>query len=202
MAAEATSASDNEKTRGKIVIVGDGMVGKTRFLMTYAGQEYEDYKPTVFDAFEMTPFEAEQAKTLEIVDTGGQEEFENLRLLAYPKSDIVIICFSLVLKSSFNNVEMWVKETLVKEPKAKLILVGTKLDLREEKLQTEPKNVTTSREGKRKAKMLGKSEDGKPIKAKFYFECSALTKEGLDDIFVAAIEEIFYPTKPSPCAIL
>ncbi len=41
--------------------------------------------------------------SLELWDTPGQQDYKSLRSLAYPKTDVFLICFSLVDKNSFKN---------------------------------------------------------------------------------------------------
>ena len=38
-------------------------------------------------------------------DTAGQEEYDRLRALCYPQTDVFLICFSVVDKASFVNVK-------------------------------------------------------------------------------------------------
>ena len=46
-----------------------------------------------------------------IWDTAGQEDYERLRPLAYPNTNVCFIAFSIVLRDSFENVEKsWIKE--------------------------------------------------------------------------------------------
>lgn len=48
---------------------------------------------------------------LELVDTAGQEDYDRLRPLSYNKADIFLVCFSVVVPSSYNNVkETWIPE--------------------------------------------------------------------------------------------
>jgi small GTP-binding protein len=70
---------------------------------------------------------------LTLCDTAGQEDFERLRLLSYNNVDIIIVCFSVVKPESFLNVkEIWLPEIEKHCPNAKLLLVGTKKDLKED----------------------------------------------------------------------
>ena len=48
---------------------------------------------------------------LELIDTAGQEDYDRLRPLSYNKADIFLVCYSVVVPSSFTNVkETWVPE--------------------------------------------------------------------------------------------
>lgn len=59
---------------------------------------------------------------------------DRLRPLSYPSTDIFVICFSLVTPVSFNNVKSkWAQEVTHHCPDAKILLVGTKCDLKDDK---------------------------------------------------------------------
>ena len=48
---------------------------------------------------------------LRINDTAGQEVYENVRCMAYPETDVVIIAFNIMARSSFENItETWIKD--------------------------------------------------------------------------------------------
>jgi Ras family protein U len=60
-----------------------------------------------------------------------QDDFDSLRPLCYPSTDIFVLCFSVVSPTSFHNVlEKWVPEIRQHCPRAPLVLVGTQSDLR------------------------------------------------------------------------
>lgn len=42
--------------------------------------------------------------TLGLFDTAGQEDYDRLRPLSYPQTDVFLICFSVVAPASFENV--------------------------------------------------------------------------------------------------
>ena len=66
----------------------------------------------------------------------GQEEYDRLRPLSYTQADIFLVCFSVVVPSSFENVrEKWVPEIVHYCPGTPYLIVGTQTDLRED-LQT------------------------------------------------------------------
>ncbi|KAA8499641.1 Rho-related GTP-binding protein RhoQ [Porphyridium purpureum] len=179
----------------KIVEVGDGSVGKTCLLYRYATDDFPtSYVPTVFDDYRVT-IEVDGVKTrVQIVDTAGQEDYESLRVLSYPDASVVIIAFSLVNPVSFANVEKrWIKEVREKAPDAKVMLVGTKLDLRkdpEELAKMAKRNLMpiSTKEGEECARRIG---------AIAYHECSARGEVpvGLKDLFDDAIRSNMYTGK-------
>ena len=121
----------------KVVVVGDGAVGKTCMIMCYAQNEFpESYVPTVFDVHKGNmEFDGGREVTLHIWDTAGQEDLDRLRRLplAYPNANCFLVCFSLVDRESLNNAcTEWRNELLTLGPSnCPRILVGLKSDLRE-----------------------------------------------------------------------
>ena len=178
----------------KCVVVGDGAVEKTCLLMSYANNTFpSQYVPTVFDNYSVTVNVGEEIYTLGLFDTAGQEEYERIRPLTFPQTDVFIVCFSIVRPSSFENIkEKWVPEITQHGPKgAPFILVGTQMDLRED--SDILFKLTKSKE-KPVAKEMG-DRLAKQIHAAKYMECSALTQVGLKDIFDEAILLALEPPK-------
>jgi small GTP-binding protein len=117
----------------KIVTVGDGTVGKTCLLITYTTNKFPDtYVPTIFDEYAAEVTVSNSLKiNLNLWDTAGQEEYDRLRILSYPQTSVFLLCFSIVQPESFKNIRAkWYPEISYNCPTAKIILVGTKLDLK------------------------------------------------------------------------
>jgi len=167
----------------KCVVVGDGAVGKTSLLISYTENRFPvDYVPTVFDNF-TTGVEVDgKLINFALWDTAGQEEYSRLRALSYPETDVFLLCFSVVSPASFDNIKTkWYPEINHHCPGAKCILVGTKIDLREDKATVESmknEKLPSFDMGKRLALEIG---------AECYLECSALTQNGLKKVFEEAI---------------
>ncbi|ELP90288.1 Rho GTPase, putative [Entamoeba invadens IP1] len=169
----------------KVVCVGDGNVGKTCMLMVYTSNEFPtEYVPTVFDNFVANIVVDKKKINLGLWDTAGQEEYTSLRPLSYPQTDIFVLCFSVIYKSSYTNVrDKWCKEVIHHCPTAKYMVVGTKSDLREDQ-----KTLAELESAGEKPYTYEEGEDlAKDINALCYMECSALKNTGLDDIFQQAV---------------
>ncbi|CDH09241.1 related to GTP-binding protein RHO1 [Zygosaccharomyces bailii ISA1307] len=95
------------------------------------GQFPEVYVPTVFENY-VADVEVDGRRVeLALWDTAGQEDYDRLRPLSYPDSNVVLICFSIDLPDSLENVqEKWIAEVLHFCQGVPIILVGCKVDLR------------------------------------------------------------------------
>ena len=63
--------------------------------------------------------------SLGLWDTAGQEDYDRLRPLSYPQTDVFLICFSVVSPSSFENVtSKWCPEIKHHCADAPILLIG------------------------------------------------------------------------------
>ncbi|MBN3320794.1 CDC42 protein, partial [Atractosteus spatula] len=177
----------------KCVVVGDGAVGKTCLLISYTTNKFpSEYVPTVFDNYAVTVMIGGEPYTLGLFDTADflvflkqglalwkrsvhsngdlasfgfcQEDYDRLRPLSYPQTDVFLVCFSVVSPSSFENVK-------------------EKIDLRDD-----PSTIEKLAKNKQKPITPETAEKlARDLKAVKYVECSALTQRGLKNVFDEAI---------------
>jgi len=175
----------------KCVVVGDGTVGKTCMLISYTTDSFPgEYVPTVFDNYSAPMVCDGVPVSLGLWDTAGQEDYDRLRPLSYPQTDVFLICFSVVSPSSFENVtSKWCPEIKHHCPDAPILLIGTKIDLREDKeaLQALADNGNSPLKREQGQKLANK------IRAVKYLECSALTQRGLKQVFDEAVRAVLRP---------
>ena len=110
----------------KLVIVGDGACGKTCLLMVFRNDEFPpDYVPTVFENYVKELTVDDRNIELELYDTAGQEDYDRLRPLSYPGSDVILVCYSVDSPNSCDNVkERWAPEVEQFCPRVPVVLVG------------------------------------------------------------------------------
>jgi len=170
-------------TRLKLVVVGDGAVGKTSLLISYAtGKFPTEYVPTVFENYTAQMKFKGQPVLLSLWDTAGQEDYDRLRPLSYPGADIVLLCFSTINRASHLSIkEKWYPEVNHYIPNIPYVLVGTKIDCRAEKVP-DPNSgkfdPITKEMGQEMCSSIGASE---------YLEISSRTREGLETLFERAV---------------
>lgn len=177
----------------KIMVVGDGSVGKTCMLISYTTNSFPgEYVPTVFDNYTANAIVDSQPINLGLWDTAGSDEYNTLRPLSYPGTDVFIICFALSSPASYESVRnKWHKEVSHFNPKTPIILVGTKLDLRDnpDTIQSLKENnmapISTS-QGEKLAKEIGAAK---------FLECSAKTQTNLPTVFEEAVKAVFADQK-------
>ncbi|XP_045160594.2 rho-related protein racA-like isoform X2 [Mercenaria mercenaria] len=160
----------------KLCVVGDGGVGKSCLLISYNTNSFpSEYVPTVFDNYCADIMVDGKAISLAFWDTAGQEDYDRLRPLSYPQTDVFFVCYSVENRDSFENIsDKWVPEVRHFCPDIPLVLVACKIDLRG---TSSRKDMVSYDEGLALAKKLGMR----------FCETSALTQQGLKNCFDEAI---------------
>ncbi|XP_076442035.1 cdc42 homolog [Babylonia areolata] len=189
----APGGSGEEVTgeRVKVVVVGDGAVGKTSLLVSFTLDRFPtEHVPTVFANFAKKMMVCGDEVNLWLCDTAGQEEFDRLRVMSYTDTQIFLLCFSVTDPASLHNVaEKWLPEVQFHCPSAQCLLVATKEDLREneqeiQRLTKDGQKPVSTEQGQKLAQELGLDT---------YLECSALTQTGVEEVFEMAARVALSP---------
>jgi len=178
-------ATGGQSKQVKLVVVGDGAVGKTCLLLKYVDGRYEEaHIPTIFDNKAKRVTLDGQVITLTLWDTAGQEDYARLRPLSYPNTDVFLICFSMTSRVSLRNIQQkWIPElmqyhkshpTETGGKKPKFILVGNKQDLWSE--STADDKITEAEIHK-----FIKETESNDIQG--FKMCSAKTGDNVDNVF-------------------
>uniref|UniRef100_A0A803QA72 Uncharacterized protein n=1 Tax=Cannabis sativa TaxID=3483 RepID=A0A803QA72_CANSA len=175
----------------KCVIVGDEAVGKTSILMSFTTNTFHtDCVSTIFDIFSVTVVGNGNSINLSLWDTAGDEGYDKLRPLSYCGADVFILTFSLISKASYENVsKKWIQELKHYASGVPIILVGTKLDLRDNTqffIEHPDAVPITTAQGEELQKL---------IKAHAYIECSSKTQQNVMEVFDATIRVALQPPK-------
>ncbi|KAH9475478.1 GTP-binding protein Rho1 [Psilocybe cubensis] len=183
---ESSGPPRRPDAKRKLVVVGDGGCGKTCLLIVYAENRFpEAYIPTVFENYVTLVQHDHRLIEVALWDTAGQEEYDRLRPLSYPESDVILIVFSVDFPTSLANVlDKWYPEVSHFCPTTPMLLIGTKTDLRTDDttlrmLSAQGQVPVTAEQGMAVAKDIGA----------MYKECSAKTGRGVKEVFDAALRE-------------
>lgn len=154
----------------KIIVIGDGGVGKTSLLRKYVKKQFEHkYLPTVGVNISKQPLKKDNKDiNLMFWDIAGQPQFFLLHKVYYNGANAAILMFDLTQSHTFMNVKNWYNELVKYGLKdVPIILVGNKRDLKKERKIIQP--------------MAENMMDQLGIGV--YYETSALTGHNVDKVF-------------------
>ncbi|MFW9900915.1 MAG: GTP-binding protein [Candidatus Thorarchaeota archaeon] len=122
----------------KVVVVGDGGVGKTSMVLRYCENTFkENYIMTIGSNFSTKQVDLEEYPNflikLQLWDLAGQKHFSFVRPPFYRGATAIVYVFDLTRRSSFQNLLNWKTEVekVIGDGKPS-ILVGNKIDLAEQ----------------------------------------------------------------------
>jgi len=150
----------------KVVIDGDGNVGKTSLIRKFTKGKFETSRVATIGVDFQTHTEQlpEGPVRLSIWDMAGQERFQFLRVDFYRGSRVAALVYDVSDVKSLNNLVSWHIEICKVVPEAKFMIVGNKVDL---------ERVEGSEAARDFAKLIESP----------YLETSALTGQGVADMF-------------------
>lgn len=129
----------------KLVLVGDGGVGKTTFVKRHLTGEFEKkYIATLGVEVHPMPFFTNHGQILfNVWDTAGQEKLGGLRDGYYIGGNCGIIMFDVCSRITYSNVPKWYKDLTRVCENIPIVLVGNKVDVKDRKVKA--KQITFHR---------------------------------------------------------
>ena len=155
----------------KVVVVGNGAVGKTSLVLRYTQHKFsENYVMTIGSNFAIAEVKLPDGQLckLQIWDLAGQPHFSFVRPPFYKGASAVILVYDVTNRRSLDELKDW-KDDFIKylPPETIMYVLANKSDLKDER-------VVTIEEGKRVAENLGAIE---------FWETSAKTGENVQTVF-------------------
>mmetsp|Transcript_2143 Transcript_2143/g.4578 ORF Transcript_2143/g.4578 Transcript_2143/m.4578 type:complete len:235 (+) Transcript_2143:60-764(+) len=183
----------------KVVLLGEGRVGKTSILLRYVENSYVDGRPSTLQASYLDKHiviedevnylssnrnVSRREAQLSIWDTAGQERFHSLGPIYYRDAKGAILVYDITDRPSFDRVRRWTKELrkmVGDSTKISITIVGNKLDLERQS------RAVDSEEAQKYAQSVGAS----------CLEVSAKTGSGVEDVFVQLTKKMLDTVNPS-----
>ncbi|KAJ3676468.1 hypothetical protein LUZ60_003880 [Juncus effusus] len=167
----------------KLVLLGDGRVGKTSLVVRYVNDVFSDKQEATVQASYLTKRLLIDGVpiSLSIWDTAGQERFHALGPIYYRDADAALLVYDITDNETFNRVTKWVKELQQMAPKNIIItLAANKSDLiRSNKINIQDAESYATSIGAR------------------LFITSAKTGNGIEDMFVDIAKRLMEKRKES-----
>ncbi|KAG8199018.1 hypothetical protein JTE90_001813 [Oedothorax gibbosus] len=166
----SNSGSSGRSFSFKVVLLGEGCVGKTSLVLRYVENKFNEKHFSTLQASFLTKKLSIASKkvNLAIWDTAGQERFHALGPIYYRDSNGAILVYDITDEDSFSKVKNWVKELrkMLGEDVC-LCIAGNKMDLEKER-----------------AVPIGEAESyAASVKAK-HFLTSAKQNRGIEELFL------------------
>lgn len=155
--------------RFKVVLLGEGRVGKTSILLRYIKGEYTHRQVSTLQAsyLDKRLTVGSTSVQLSIWDTAGQERFHALGPIYYRDASGALLVYDITDAESFNKVKNWVKELRkIVGNDIILVIAGNKIDLEKNRNVNEEEAINY-------AKSVGA----------IHFNTSAKANKGLDEVF-------------------
>lgn len=174
------SASSENTYNFKVVLLGEGCVGKTSLVLRYVEDKFNSKHVTTLQASFLNKKINVDGKTVRMAlwDTAGQEKFHALGPIYYRSSNGAILVYDITDEDSFQKVKKWIKE-LKKMLGADIVLaiVGNKIDLNKDR-HVDPEMAESY------AQNVGAT----------HYETSAKNNIGVEEVFIGLTKQMIATT--------
>uniref|UniRef100_A0A7S3GPX1 Uncharacterized protein n=1 Tax=Spumella elongata TaxID=89044 RepID=A0A7S3GPX1_9STRA len=159
----------------KVCIIGDTDVGKTSLSTRYCHGEFPgNSTPTIGASFLQRRVIVDNNEiSLQIWDTAGQERFRSMAPMYYRGAKAAICVFDVTNEESFDRINTWLRDLRAHaDPNVVICLAGNKCD-------------------KKPGFDLSRCEEAAVNLGGTFFQTSALTGEGVQEIFENLSRNVF-----------
>lgn len=124
----------------KIVLLGDGGVGKTCLMNRLMNDQFQQrYIPTVDMVIYPLKYLSNGGEvTVDVYDTAGQEKLGGLRHGYYQQADAAIVMYDSQSKVSFQNIQNWIDDFAIVCPNSPILICENKSDIVPSKIENQP----------------------------------------------------------------
>lgn len=164
----------------KIVLLGEGRVGKTCLCLRYVNNKFSADQQSTLEAtyLEKRINLGSKSIRLNIWDTAGQERYHALGPIYYRDANGALLVYDITDRDSFTKVRNWVKELRkIVGKNIVLVIAGNKADLEKYRQVEESEAV----------------EYAQSVGA-IHIQCSAKTGNGVEQAFLEITKGMMAPT--------
>ncbi|XP_028129937.1 ras-related protein Rab-21 [Diabrotica virgifera virgifera] len=177
----ANSSNNVDSFNFKVVLLGEGCVGKTSLVIRYIEDKFNPKHISTIQASFLTKklnLDGNRVN-LSIWDTAGQEKFHALGPIYYRSSNGAVLVYDITDEDSFQKVKSWVKELRkMLGTDISLVIVGNKSDLEKDRHV----DVEEAKSYAEKVKAM-------------HFQTSAKLNEGVEEMFLALTQKMLEEAK-------
>eukprot|EP01105_Mastigella_eilhardi_P014582 TRINITY_DN3317_c0_g4_i1.p1 TRINITY_DN3317_c0_g4~~TRINITY_DN3317_c0_g4_i1.p1 ORF type:complete len:205 (-),score=72.51 TRINITY_DN3317_c0_g4_i1:261-875(-) len=177
---------DDSHNTYKVVLLGEGCVGKTSLVLRYSRNEFvENHVTTIQASFTEKRLNIDgKSVKLNIWDTAGQERFHALGAIYYRDANGALLVYDITDRSSFERVQNWVKELRqMLGTDILLVIAGNKCDL-------ERQRSVSTEEAEKYAASVGAK----------HFLTSAKMNKNISEVFLFLAQRMLATVKKSSAA--
>ena len=176
----------------KVVLLGDGAVGKTALRLRFMGHGFQSsYLSTIGADFALKEVKVNHPKTkedvivkLQVWDLAGQQHYSKIRSNYYIATHGAFIVFDVSRRTSFDNITNWIIELQKNvDHKIPVVVIANKIDLRE---GISNSGYIDAEEGEHLIKSIESEYD----LSVSYIETSAKSGEGVTEAFTTLIDKL------------
>jgi small GTP-binding protein len=162
----------------KVVVGGDGGVGKTALIEKYVSGKFpEDHKMTIGAAFSIKDLTLDTGEKvrLQLWDFAGEERFRYMLSDYCRGASGAILCYDVTDYATFEHIKEWLELVRKQIPKGPVVLVGNKYDLEKHEVED-----SVAEEYAKSANCIGNAM------------CSAKLDLNVNDVFSALAKWLIY----------